>query len=98
MQTSTDSKADTITFRLDPALKAALAELAKQESKPLGALMRELVRGHLEQKRRREFESEARRQSEAIAARARDPESDEAQVMRALAAEFEHDEFADEWK
>jgi hypothetical protein len=98
MRTSPDPKIETVTFRIDPALKAALAKIAEQESKPLGALMRELVREHIEQKKHQEFEAEASRQSESIAARARDRASDEAQVMRELETALGQDEFADEWK
>lgn len=89
-------KAETVTFRIDSALKAALAEVADEEAKPLGELMRELVRARVEQRRRREFEAEARRQSLAAAAAARDPSSDEAQVLRELEADLA--EFSDEWR
>jgi len=91
-RTSTDHKADIITFRIPPALKAALTEVAEQESKPVGELLRELVRDRVAQKERREFEAEARRQSMIIASAAEDPDSDEAVVMRELDANF--DEFA----
>ncbi len=83
------TSAETVTFRIDPDLKAALAELAEAESKPVGALMRELVRERVAQQRRRAFETEARRQSRLIAAAARDPDSDEAAVMRELEANFD---------
>jgi hypothetical protein len=81
--------AETVTFRIDPGLKAALAKLAEAESKPVGALLRELVRERVEQKRRRELEAEARRQSQLIAAAAQSPDSDEAAVMRELEANFD---------
>jgi len=84
-----------VTVRLDPALKADLAELAKQESKAMGELLRELIREHVARKKRQVFEAEAHRQSLEAAAAARDPNSDEAQVMRELEAELE---LADEWK
>ncbi len=45
--------------------------------------------------RRRVFEAEARRQCLAANAAARDPDSDEAGVMRELEANLA--EFADEW-
>ena len=83
------TSAETLTFRIDPALKAALAELAQAEAMPVGALLRKLVRERVEQKRRCEFEAEARRQSRLIAAAARDPDSDEAAVMRELEANFD---------
>jgi predicted transcriptional regulator len=85
----TSPKAETVTFRIDPELKAALAEIAQRESKPVGQLLRELVRERVEQKRRRAFEAEARRQSLEAAAVARDPDSDEAAVMRGLDADLE---------
>jgi hypothetical protein len=88
--------AETVTFRIDPVLKTALAKIAAEESKPVGELLRELVRERVEQTARREFESEARRQSLEAAAAAQDPRSDEAAVMRELEDELE--EFSDEWK
>lgn len=93
---SADPKAEIITVRVPPALKAAFLEIAQQESKPLGELLRELIRERIERKRRREFEAEARRQSLKAAALARDPNSDEAAVMRELEADLE--EFGKEWK
>jgi hypothetical protein len=89
-------QAETISFRIDPALKAALVKMAEQEAKPVGQLLRELVRERLEKKLRREFEADARRQSLEIAAAARDLNSDEAAVMRELDALF--DESIREWK
>ena len=85
-----------VTVRLDPALKADLADVAKQESKALGELLREPIREHVARKKRQDFEAEAHRQSLEAAAVARDPDSDEAQVMRELEADLE--ELADEWK
>lgn len=90
------NSAETVTFRIDPALKAALAALAEAQSKPVGALLRELVRERVAQKQRREFEAEARRQSVEAAAATRASDSDEAAVMRELEADLK--EFADEWK
>ena len=85
-----------VTVRLDPALKADLAEVAKQESKALGELLRELIREHVTRKKRQDFEAEAHRQSLEAAAVVRDPNSDEAQVMCELEVDLE--ELADEWK
>jgi hypothetical protein len=95
-RTSTEHKVETVTFRLDPSLKAGLADVARDEAKPVGEVLRELVRECIERKRHEAFLAEARRQSEAIAARARDPESDESQVLRELEASF--DELGDEWR
>jgi hypothetical protein len=61
-------------------------------------LMRDLVRRHVAGREHRAFEIEARRQSLSIAQRARDPASDEAQVMREIEADMGHNDFADEWK
>ncbi|MGH7340788.1 MAG: ribbon-helix-helix protein, CopG family [Candidatus Rokuibacteriota bacterium] len=85
-----------MTFRVDPALKAELTRLAAKDDKPLGELLRELARERVERERRREFEAEARRQSLAIAERARDPSTDEHALMRELEAELA--EPGDEWK
>lgn len=93
---STSPKAETVTFRIDPELKAALAEIAEREAKPVGELLRELVRERVEQRQRREFEAEARRQSLEAAAAARDPNTDEAVAMRELDTDLE--EFTDEWR
>jgi hypothetical protein len=97
-RTSPASKDETFTFRLDPALKAALTRSAAEEHVPPAELMRTLLRRHLAAKEQRAFESEARRQAQAIALRTQDPNSDEAQVMRDLEAQLDSDDFADEWK
>jgi hypothetical protein len=89
-------KVETVTFRIDSALKIAFAEIAAEEAKPIGELLRELVREPVEQRARRSFEAEARRQALGAAAAAQDPSSDEAAVMRELEADLEG--FSDEWK
>jgi hypothetical protein len=93
---SSDPKPAVVTFRLGPKLKAEFTEIAEREEKPVGELLRELVQEHVKRVRRREFEAEARRQSLECAAAARDPNSDEAQVMRELEGDLL--EFLDEWK
>ena len=80
------AKGDTVTFRLDPVLKAELTRLAEQDHKSLGELLRQLAGEHVERERRRTFEAEARRQSLLIAAHAGDPNSDEAEMMRWIEA------------
>jgi hypothetical protein len=95
-RTTTDPKADSLTFRIPPALKADLAAIAEKEAKPVGELLRELIRDRIKQERRREFEAEARRQCEILNAAAQDPNSDEAAVLRELDAHL--DSLADEWK
>ena len=91
-----ETKTETITFRIDRELKDEFSAIAEAQAKPIGEMLRELVREHIKQKKRREFEAEARRQSRLIAEAAKDPNGDEAQVMRELDAHFE--EFAREWK
>lgn len=89
-----ETKTETVTFRIDAALKDEFAEIAEEEAKPVGELLRELIRERVKQQRRLAFEAEARRQSLECAAAAQDPNSDEAQVTRELDANF--DEFARE--
>lgn len=91
-----ETKTETITFRIDAALKDQLAEIAETQAKPMGEVLRELVRDHIKQKRRREFEAEARRQSLLLAEAAKDPNSDEAQIMREMEAHFV--DVMQEWK
>jgi len=84
-----------ITFRLDPALKAALSDLAEREGKSLGEFLRELARDRIRQARRLSFEREARRQSIAAAAAAGRPGTDEHAVMQELDEDLES--FGGEW-
>jgi uncharacterized membrane protein len=95
-RTSPAPKVETMTFRLEPALKAAFVRIAGEEHKPIGELLRELVRERVERTRRRVFISEARRQSLEAAKAAARPGSDEAAVMRELDGDLR--EFVDEWK
>jgi predicted transcriptional regulator len=94
MRNGRTAQADTVTFRIDRELKAALADLAEAERKPVGELLRDMVRERVKQKERHEFEMEARRQSLLLAEAAQNPASDEAAIMRELDANF--DEFARE--
>lgn len=90
------AKAETLTFRVEPSLKHALIKVASEERKPVGQLLRELVRERVERRRRRAFETEALRQSREAATAARNPNSDEAAMLRWLDANL--DTLADEWK
>jgi antitoxin component of RelBE/YafQ-DinJ toxin-antitoxin module len=91
-----ETKTEIVTFRIDAALKDEFAGIAEQEDKPVGELLRQLVRDHVKRRKRLAFEAEARRQCELLNAAARDPNSDEAQVMRELEADLGY--FLDEWK
>jgi predicted DNA-binding protein len=95
-RTTNELKADILTFRLPPTLKADLAALAEKEAKPVGEVLRELIRERIKQEERREFEAEARRACEVLNAAAQDPNSDEAQIQRELDANF--DDLARGWK
>jgi hypothetical protein len=91
------TKETTFNFRLDPDLKAAFTEAAEADHKPAAEVLRRFMRSYVEQKRRRAFEAEARRQSLSIAARALDPKSDEHAAIRELEAELDLDAFSAEW-
>lgn len=91
-----ETKTETVTFRIDATLKDEFTAIAEAEAKPVGELLRELVRDHIRQRKRRKFEAEARRQSLLIAAAAQDPNGDEAQVTREMEAHFE--DVLHEWK
>ena len=96
MSSATTSKGDTVTFRIDPGLKAELANVASRHHQSLGELLRNLARDRVAAEHRHAFEAEARRQSLEAAAAARDPHSDEHAVMRELESDL--GEFDDEWK
>jgi hypothetical protein len=91
-------KDTTFNLRIDPTLKAAFTAATEAEDKPAAQVLRDFMRYYIRRREHREFEAEARRQSLAIAARAKDPTSDEYAVMREIEAELDRDEFADEWK
>jgi hypothetical protein len=81
-RTSQHPKESSFNLRIDPALKAAFTAATEAEDKPAAQVLRDFMRAYIKQRERRAFEAEARRQSLAIAERARDPNSDEAEVMR----------------
>ncbi len=93
---SVPSKGETFTFRLDAALKAALVASAAEVHKQPGEFVRELLQNYLSKRERRVFEEEARRQCTILNEAARDPDGDEAQVMRELDANLK--EFGAEWR
>jgi hypothetical protein len=61
-------------------------------------VLRDLMRACVKQRERRAFEAEAQRQSHEAAGIARDPASEEHAIMREIGAEFDRDDFANEWK
>jgi hypothetical protein len=95
-RTSHNPKEESFNFRVDPSLKAAFRAATEAEDKPAAQVLRDFMRAYIERQRRRDFAAEAHRQSLSIAARAADPNSDEAAVMRELDAHL--DGLADNWK
>lgn len=97
-RTVTTPNNESFTFRLDHALKAALTRSAFDRDMQPAELLRSLVRNYVTEQEYHAFELEARQQSLAIARRAKEAESDEAQIMREMNADFDRDHFSDEWK
>jgi hypothetical protein len=92
-RTSQHPKETSFNLRIDPALKAAFTMATAAEDKPAAQVVRDFMRAYVRQRERRAFEAEARRQSRAAAAHARDPKSDEYAVMREIEAELADDSF-----
>jgi len=85
-RTSRYPKETSFNLRIDPALKAAFTAATEADDKPAAQVVRDFMRAYVKLRERRIFEAEARRQSLVVAERARDPNSDEAQVMRDIEA------------
>jgi uncharacterized protein YqfA (UPF0365 family) len=66
-----------LNLRLDAALKAEFVAQVEAEDRRVSEVLRSLMRGYVEEARKRRFAAEARRQSQLIAA-----SEDEAEVMR----------------
>jgi hypothetical protein len=81
-RTSQHPKETSFNLRIDPALKAAFTKATEADDKPAAQVVRDFMRAYVKQRERRAFEAEARRQSLIIAEAARDPNSDEAEIMR----------------
>lgn len=96
-RTTQHPKDSTFNFRIDLDLKAAFTAATEAEDRPAAQVLRDFMRSYVKRGERRDFEADARRQSRAIAARAKDPTSDEYAVMREIDAELESDDLA-EWK
>lgn len=87
-------KESTFNFRIDADLKAAFTAATEADDKPAAQVLRDFMRSYVKRRKQRDFEASARRQSRAIAVRAKDPNSDEFAVMREIEAELDHDDFA----
>lgn len=70
-------KEATLNLRVDAELKAEFVAVVEAEERPAAEVLRALMRGYVEEARRRRFAAEARRQSQLVAA-----SKDEAEVMR----------------
>ena len=75
--TAARSKESTLNLRIDAALKQEFVAVVEAENRPAAEVLRALMRGYVEEARKRRFAAEARRQSQLIAA-----SEDEAEVMR----------------
>jgi antitoxin component of RelBE/YafQ-DinJ toxin-antitoxin module len=67
----------TLNLRIDAALKQEFVAVVEAEKRPAAEVLRALMRGYVDEARKRRFAAEARRQSQLIAA-----SEDEAEVMR----------------
>jgi hypothetical protein len=70
-------KESTLNLRIDAGLKAEFMATVQAENRPTAEVLRALMRRYVDDARRRRFATEARRQSQLIAA-----SEDEAEVMR----------------
>ncbi len=86
-------KETSFNLRIDLALKAAFTAATEAADKPAAQVVRDFMRAYVKHHERRAFEAEARRQSLLIAERSRDPNSDEARVMREIAADADDPSF-----
>jgi hypothetical protein len=75
-------KDESFNFRVDPELKAEFQSATEAADKPAAQVLRDFMRTYVERHRQHTLVAEARRQARLIAARAVDPSSDEAEVMR----------------
>lgn len=57
----------SFTFRIDPVLKKQFMAVTERENKPVAQVLRDFMAAYIERKKRKEFESQARRQSALIA-------------------------------
>jgi predicted DNA-binding protein len=90
-----DDPKQPLNFRLGLSCKEALERLAEEQDKPVSQLVREVVETYVADQARAAWEAEARRQAAALAEAARDPGSEEADMLRFLDASLE--EFAKTW-
>ena len=90
-----DEIKEPVNFRLGRSHRQALDRLARQQDKSVGQLVREVVEEYITDQARAAWEAEARRTAAELGRSARDPRSDEAEMLRVLDASLEA--FAKEW-
>ena len=76
MARSSRSGESSFTFRIDPMLKKEFMAVTETENKPVAHVLRDFMAAYVERKKRKEFESEASRQSALIS-----HSSEEGEVM-----------------
>ena len=92
-RTTQHPKETSFNMRLDARLKDAFTKAAEAEDRPAAQLVRTFMRAYVQRSQRRAFETAARRQSLEAAAIARDPRSDEYEVLREIEAELADESF-----
>lgn len=89
-------RTESVTFRVDPALKAALTGLADRNRTSMGELLRDIASERVQREQRKTFVAAAHQQAAAAAAAARNPSTDEHAVMQELDADLTA--FGETWK
>lgn len=84
-------KLDSFNFRLEPELKSAFSAAAEAADRPAAQVLREFMRGYVKAQQDAKWRADARRAALVLGERAKDPTSDEAQILRELDANL--DEF-----
>lgn len=67
-RTSPHPKVENFNFRVDPGLKSAFTAAAARDDRPAGQILREFMRGYVEQREAALLRDEARRQSALVSA------------------------------
>jgi hypothetical protein len=86
MRTNRQAKEESFNFRVDSRLKAEFRAATDADDVPAAQILRNFMRTYITRRNRLDFAAEAHRQSEAIAARATHPGSDESAMMAELDA------------
>jgi hypothetical protein len=95
---SDPAKAESFNFRVDRDLKAAFTTATAADDRSAAQVLRHFMRLYVARHEQRAFATEARRQSQAAAAAALDPLSDEAAVMRELDGDLDSLLHGDGWR